>query len=29
MLKEKFKFLKERLKWWNKSVFGWLDLKIE
>lgn len=29
MIKEKLKFLKERLKWWSKEVFGWLDLNIE
>lgn len=25
VIREKFKHLKERLKWWNKLVFGWLD----
>lgn len=29
VLKEKFKYLKERLKWWNKLVFDWIDQKIE
>ncbi|KAI5438061.1 hypothetical protein KIW84_023976 [Lathyrus oleraceus] len=29
VLKEKFKLLRERLRWWNKNVFGWVDLKIE
>lgn len=29
MLKEKLKFLNDRLRWWNKKVFGWLDLKLE
>ncbi|XP_058759068.1 uncharacterized protein LOC131632312 [Vicia villosa] len=28
-IKEKFKLLKERLKWWNGEVFGWVNLKIE
>jgi hypothetical protein len=29
VLKEKFRLLKERLKLWNKEVFGFLDLNIE
>ncbi|XP_058754420.1 uncharacterized protein LOC131627572 [Vicia villosa] len=29
VLKEKFRFLKERLKWWEKNVFGRIDLEIE
>lgn len=29
ILKEKFKILKEILKWCNENVFGWVDLKIE
>ncbi|PNX82625.1 cysteine-rich receptor-like protein kinase [Trifolium pratense] len=29
VLKEKFKMLRERLKVWNKDVFGFLDLNIE
>ena len=29
ILKEKFKKLRERLRWWNHEVFGWLDLKIK
>lgn len=29
ILKEKMKMLKERLKWWNKEVFGIIDLKID
>lgn len=28
VLKEKFKLLKQILKWWNKEVFGWIDMKI-
>lgn len=28
-MKEKHKLMRERLKWWNKEVFGWLDLTIE
>lgn len=28
VLKEKFKLLNQRLKWWNKEVFGWIDVKI-
>ncbi|XP_058726320.1 uncharacterized protein LOC131597653 [Vicia villosa] len=27
-LVEKLKTLKNRLTWWNKNVFGWIDLKI-
>lgn len=27
VIKEKFRLLKERLKWWNENVFGWVDLK--
>lgn len=29
VIKEKFKLMKERLKGWNKEVFGWLDLSID
>lgn len=29
ILKENLKALKRKLKWWNKKVFGWLDLKVE
>lgn len=29
VIKEKFRLLKERLKWWNNNVFGWVDLKID
>lgn len=29
VLKEKFRLLKERLKWWNKEVFGRVDLEVE
>lgn len=29
VVKEKMKKLKEKLKWWNKEVFGVLDLNIE
>ncbi|XP_058768539.1 uncharacterized protein LOC131642278 [Vicia villosa] len=28
-LKEKFKRLRDKLRWWNTNVFGWVDLKIE
>ncbi|XP_058749655.1 uncharacterized protein LOC131622635 [Vicia villosa] len=28
-LAEKLKALKERLTWWNKVVYGWIDLKID
>lgn len=28
-LMERFKVLRERLRWWNKCVFGWVDLKVE
>ncbi|XP_058733340.1 uncharacterized protein LOC131604946 [Vicia villosa] len=27
-LVEKLKTLKNRLAWWNKSVYGWIDIKI-
>ncbi|CAK8565668.1 unnamed protein product [Lathyrus sativus] len=26
---KKFKLFRERLRWWNINVFGWVDLKIE
>ncbi|XP_058746530.1 uncharacterized protein LOC131619457 [Vicia villosa] len=29
ILEEKFRIIKERLRWWNSSVFGKLDLEIE
>lgn len=29
VLKEKFRFLKEILKWWNKLVFGKIELELE
>lgn len=29
IIKEKFKLLRERIRWWNKEVYGWLDLKVE
>ncbi|XP_058745932.1 uncharacterized protein LOC131618791 [Vicia villosa] len=29
VIKEKFRILKERLRWWNISVFGWVDCGIE
>ncbi|XP_058759955.1 uncharacterized protein LOC131633261 [Vicia villosa] len=29
VLKEKLKLLRNRLRWWHKHVFGWLDLKDE
>ncbi|XP_058775200.1 uncharacterized protein LOC131649456 [Vicia villosa] len=29
VLKEKFRILKGRLKWWNEEVFGKIDLEIE
>ncbi|XP_058741846.1 uncharacterized protein LOC131614250 [Vicia villosa] len=29
VLKEKFRILKERLKWWNEEVFGRIDLEVE
>ncbi|XP_058763485.1 uncharacterized protein LOC131636918 [Vicia villosa] len=28
-LVEKLKTLKSRISWWNKSVYGWIDLKID
>lgn len=27
--KRKIKGTGNRLKWWNKEVFGWLDLKVD
>ncbi|XP_058759850.1 uncharacterized protein LOC131633146 [Vicia villosa] len=27
-LVEKLKVLKERIRWWNKTVYGWIDLNI-
>ncbi|XP_058777029.1 uncharacterized protein LOC131651377 [Vicia villosa] len=29
VIKEKLKVLRERLRWWNKTVFGWVDLSID
>lgn len=29
VLKEKFKLLRNNLGWWNKRVFGGIDLKID
>lgn len=29
VVKEKFKLMWKELKFWNKGVFGWLDLGIE
>lgn len=29
VLKEKLKLLRDNLRWWNKNVFGWIDLKIK
>ncbi|XP_058784985.1 uncharacterized protein LOC131659881 [Vicia villosa] len=29
VLKEKFRLIKERLKWWEKNIFGKIDLEIE
>ncbi|XP_058733128.1 uncharacterized protein LOC131604722 [Vicia villosa] len=28
-LVEKLKTLKSRISWWNKTVYGWIDLKID
>ncbi|XP_058761431.1 uncharacterized protein LOC131634822 [Vicia villosa] len=28
-LVEKLKILKSRISWWNKTVYGWIDLKID
>lgn len=28
-VKEKLKLLREKLRWWNKEVFGFLDLNIQ
>ncbi|XP_058757340.1 uncharacterized protein LOC131630577 [Vicia villosa] len=29
VLKEKLKRLRERLRWWNRNVFGWVDMKFD
>lgn len=29
MIKEKFKLLREIIRWWNREVYGWLDLIVE
>jgi len=29
VIKEKMKLLKEKLRVWNKEVFGWVDLSID
>ncbi|CAK8566135.1 unnamed protein product [Lathyrus sativus] len=29
ILVAKFKTLGEKLRWWNKNVYGWVDLSIE
>lgn len=29
VVKEKIRLLRDMLKWWNKKVFGWVDLRIE
>ncbi|XP_058742324.1 uncharacterized protein LOC131614788 [Vicia villosa] len=29
VLKEKFRIIKERLRWWNNTVFGKFDLEVE
>ncbi|XP_058775507.1 uncharacterized protein LOC131649767 [Vicia villosa] len=29
VLKEKFRIIKDRLRWWNKSVFGKYDLEVD
>lgn len=29
VLKEKFKLIRVRIRWWNINVFGWVDLKVE
>lgn len=28
-MKEKLKKLRERLRWWNKEVYGWIDLQFQ
>ncbi|XP_058756586.1 uncharacterized protein LOC131629805 [Vicia villosa] len=28
-LVEKLKILKSRISWWNKTIYGWIDLKID
>ncbi|XP_058758254.1 uncharacterized protein LOC131631478 [Vicia villosa] len=29
VLKEKFRLIKDKMKWWNREVFGNIDLKVE
>lgn len=29
VMKEKLKLLKDRLKWWNKEVYGWVAIQLE
>lgn len=29
IVKEKLKILRERLRWWNKEIFGWIGLQVE
>lgn len=29
VLKEKFRLIKEKMKWWNKTIFGKYDLEVE
>lgn len=29
VLKEKLKQLRDRMRWWNKNMFGKIELKIE
>ncbi|XP_058740908.1 uncharacterized protein LOC131613239 [Vicia villosa] len=29
VLKEKLRRIRDKLRWWNKNIFGWVELKIE
>lgn len=28
-IKEKFRMLRDKLRWWNNEMFRWIDMKIE
>lgn len=29
MIKEKLNILRDKLRWWNKKLFRWIDLKVD
>lgn len=29
VVKYKFKLLRDRMRWWKREIFGWMDLKVE